>query len=273
MKSVDAQITDATRPVAAGGRRLIVSWQHPITRAIEPVGQLTFDGHEYKFDYFARARDVDGFVPLLGFDDIDASYTSSTLFPFFAQRIMDPRRPDYKRHLHELALDDDDTPWELLSRSHGAREGDTIQLFPVPQLRSESWHCYFLVNGVRHLMTKSVPVHGIERGMYSIDQLEALIGSLKPGDELTLHPEPTNQFSQLALLVLAGSEDPLGYVPDLLTSALDRAREAGTVQLHVEHVNSSDAGWHLRILVEMEAQLAPDFDFFAGEQFRLAAHA
>ena len=35
---------------AVSEQKLIVSWQHPTTRAIEPVGILSFDGAVYRFD-------------------------------------------------------------------------------------------------------------------------------------------------------------------------------------------------------------------------------
>ena len=41
--------------------RLAVTWQHPHTRSIQPVGVLTCDTGGFTFAYLARADEVDGF--------------------------------------------------------------------------------------------------------------------------------------------------------------------------------------------------------------------
>ena len=119
----------------ANESRLIVSWQHPDVRAMEPVGMLSFDGATYRFEYLERARTLGGFQPLLGFPEIGRLYDSDELFPLFAQRAMDPRRSDFERYVRDLALDAQSTPWEQIARSGGGREGDTVQLFAIPAAR------------------------------------------------------------------------------------------------------------------------------------------
>src|SRR6266566_5922475 len=74
-------------------RRLVVAWQHPVDRSIEPIGFLANDGAIYRFTYIRNALKVKDFRPLLGFADLRCSYSSENLFPLFAQRAMDPRRP------------------------------------------------------------------------------------------------------------------------------------------------------------------------------------
>src|SRR5690349_10311154 len=117
---------------AETGRRLVVAWQHPDKRSIEPVGFLSYDGDRYRFGYIRNALTVEDFRPLFGFGKLDVSYEADDLFPLFAQRAMDPRRPDYQRYVRRLGLEGEPTPWEQNARSQGHREGDTIQLFPEP---------------------------------------------------------------------------------------------------------------------------------------------
>src|SRR5690349_10872446 len=103
-------------------QRLVVAWQHPDTRRIEPVGFLTFDGRVYRFAYIRNAKQVEGFQRLLGFADLAGQYESDQLFPLFAQRVMAPRRPDYQCYVERLGLDVDSDPWEQIARSNGRRQ-------------------------------------------------------------------------------------------------------------------------------------------------------
>ena len=85
-------------------RRLVVTWQHPATRSIEPIGFLSYNGRDYSFAYIRHSLAVQGFRSLLGFEDMYRVYRSDDLFPLFAQRVMDPRRPDYHRYVERLDL-------------------------------------------------------------------------------------------------------------------------------------------------------------------------
>src|SRR5690349_4778164 len=115
---------------ASATRRLIVTWQHPTDLDIQPIGFLSLEEELYRFAYIESALHVRDFRPLLGFSDLRRRYESAELFPLFAQRAMDPRRPDYERYVRRLGLAADTTPWEQIARSGGRRQGDTLQLFP-----------------------------------------------------------------------------------------------------------------------------------------------
>lgn len=113
--------------------RMLVVWQHPRSRSMEPVAILGRSVSGYTFRYLRRAREVSQFRPLLGFDDLDRGYHSDELFPIFDGRVMSDRRPDYRDYLHVLGLQADAGPWEQLSRSQGTQATDTLQLFPTPR--------------------------------------------------------------------------------------------------------------------------------------------
>src|SRR5262245_29591138 len=122
-------VTSMSSPPVVGGRplsmaRLGVAWQHPRSRRIAPVGILWREASVYRFRYVRNIANVPDFVPFLGFPDLGAAYSSPRLFPLFAQRVMDPRRPDYGRYVATLDLARDATPWEQLARSEGRRAGD-----------------------------------------------------------------------------------------------------------------------------------------------------
>ena len=243
-------------------RELVVTWEHPESRVISPVALLGFDGDRYSFEYIDSAASVVGFKPLLGFPEFGMEYTSEDLFPLFQQRVMDPKRPDFQRYVSELGLVDETSPWEQIYRSGGAREGDTLQLFPVPEFSEGTWTSAFLVHGMRHLLTKSVPVDGVQRGSYSPEEIESVLSELKPGEPLELVSEETNDYTNLALLVTTEGRLPLGYVPTFLLFGLKPAHDQGRVKVLVEHVNPLEAGWHMRLLARMNVEGDADMHFF-----------
>lgn len=254
----DSQATEATR-------RLVVAWQHPVERSIEPIGFLSYDGTTYRFTYIRNARHVKDFRPLLGFAELRRSYSSKSLFPLFAQRAMDPRRPDYQRYVERLGLEGEPGPWEQIARSQGRRQGDTIQLLPEPTVNDGELTCLFLVHGIRHAHEEPRILDGHEIRV-TREQVERALGRLRPGDELRLAREPGNPINPLAIMVI-GSSIPVGWVPDLLAEDVHSVMQHANVTVTVEHVNGPDAPWHMRLLARLRAAPAENVRFFSGERW------
>ncbi|SMQ75235.1 hypothetical protein SAMN06295909_3729 [Plantibacter sp. VKM Ac-1784] len=252
-------------------QKLVVTWQHPHTRDVSPVAILTQDPSGYRFEYLSRASAVPGFRSLLGFPDFERVYTSIELFPLFAQRAMDPRRPDYSRYVDDLGLGDDATPWEQIARSGGTKESDTLQLFPVPRFIDGQWRCHFLVSGMRYMMSKEVVVHGQPIPVCSEQDYEDRLAKLKTGDEVSLHHEEANASSDHALLVLTAGELPLGYAPDWLASEIFEFSNQDVLDFSISKINPIEAGWHMRLVVEMDAALPAGYRFFDGSNWTLAS--
>lgn len=234
--------------VGRSGGRLIVAWQHPDSRLIAPVGLLEHrsDG-ECRFRYLRRATRVPDYRPFLSFPDWDRTYVSSSLFPFFAQRVMSPRRPDFPQYLRQLDLDEDTSPWEQLARSEGRSHGDTVQVFPVPTVGDDGrTFCRFLVHGIRYVTGGPLP-------------------PIAPGEPVILKPEPDNPKNGRAMLICTESGGPLGYVPDLLIDYVEAVQAFdGHMALTVEHVNGDDAPLHLRLLVRLDGFVSPDYRPMTG---------
>ena len=252
---------------SAAPRRLIVAWQHPGTRAIQPVALLSFDGRQYQFGYIRNALSVEGFRPLLGFDDLHKTYRSDQLFPMFAQRAMDARRPDFGRYVASLGLEGEEPePWEQIARSQGRRQGDTLQILPEPEIDGETLTYRFLVNGVRHVHEDMLYPDGQELRV-TREEVEAALANLARGTELNLVCEPLNEKNARAIIVAGPNATPVGWVPDLLLEDIHRLLSSTDVRVVVEHINGPDVPSHMRLLAAITAEPAAHFRFFTGPKW------
>lgn len=239
--------------------RLVVTWQHPVSRSIRPVGLLSCTTDGYRFAYLEAAREVAGFQPFLGFADLDRSYEAATLFPFFAQRIVRPSRPDYPAYVHSLALTDHASAWAILARSQGARAGDTTQVFGEPEVTTarRTRHTFF-VNGVRHRLRDDADV-------------EQALADLRAGDVVSLRDEPDNAHDPNAVQVVTDDGVALGWVPEVLLSYLSAVRSAGEPTVTVEVANGHDVPASFRLLVTLSGTVPDGYDFFSGPEWAPAA--
>jgi hypothetical protein len=191
----------------------------------------------YVFAYTTEARLVPSFRPFPAFPDLHRTYESARLFPFFENRVMSPRRPDFDGYLTALGLTRvDGTPLELLARSAGRRATDTIQVIPESSRDVEGRESQlFLASGARHL-----------------EGAEERIQALSRGEELTLEPQPDNEVDPRAMLIDTASGGAVGWVPNYLLDDVHKALEAGIdVRCLVEQANGPETPWHLRLLCRL----------------------
>lgn len=208
---------------------LLVSRQDPETRRYSRVGVLSHDRHIFRFKY---DDDVTRALPGLPLGRV---HESESLFPIFAERVIDPHRPERVETLEQLGLGAEAEPLEVLAVSGGGRTGDTYELTPLPRPGPVSLP--FLVHGIRHLTPEE----------------RAAIDDLKPGDRLELRCETDNEVNERALLVGLNG-DRLGYVPDPLLDYIHRILER-PFGLIVDRVNPVEAGMHMRLLVRLTGEL------------------
>lgn len=228
---------------------LIVAWQNTESREVSPVGLLEHDHLGYRFRYIRNARDVIGFLPFLGFTDLTADYRSRWLFPMFAQRVLNPRRPDYSHWRDVLNLPADATPFEFLARCEGRREGDAVIVTAPPEVDEHGAIKFlFLVHGVRQALLDATA--------------HAALSALRDGDEVELRPQPDDPVSDLAIHICSG-EEPIGWVPRLFCPAVHNALADGRVISRVLKVNGPDVPPHMRLLVEVSGSVPTGWDFFA----------
>jgi len=220
-------------------RRLYVIWQEPDTRRFCHVGHLDVqaDG-EHTFEYEPEAADISGFDGFAAFPDFDRTYRSDQLFPFFSNRVLSPRRPEYQTYLSALDITDDDlAPVELLARAGGTRATDTVHIVPEPRVDEDGRHVLlFLASGVRHIASE-----------------QDRVSQLRIGDELALRHDADNEANPNAILLDTATGQPVGWVPDYLVDQVHHYRSRGPVRVFVERANGPDVPAHLRLLCRLEA--------------------
>jgi hypothetical protein len=244
-------VTLAREPDAARQKQastMLVIWQHPEARTMEPVARLDRGESGFRLRYLARARTVPGFRPLLGFPDLHGDYRSRSLFSPFVGRTMSPRRPDYRAYREALDLDSLAGPWEELAASQGTQMTDALQFFSVPvEVAEHQWACRFLVHGIRHI-----------RASITAD-VEDRIDRLRVGDRLRLVDDTENQHNPRAVLTADGSGAALGWVPDFLLDHLTSLREVAEPTASVAHTNPREVAGHLRLTVLLRGHAARDY--------------
>lgn len=235
-------------------RRLFVVWQNPNTRAFAQVGALVQDDDGgYAFRYLRRALRLPGFHPLTSFPRLDTVYRSVKLPPFFDNRLMSRRRPDFAGYLRAMDLTADEaTPFELLARTGGSRATDTFHVVAEPEISPDGRaRTRFLASGVRW-----------------VEGAGDRIAHLSPGAILTLRPETTNPKNPHALLIDTTANEPVGYVPDWLLDVVRQLVGADPdYQLVAERASGPETPSHLRLLCRLEAELPVGVDLFADPDF------
>lgn len=223
-------------------RTFRVIWQNMRTRQLVHVGWLEFTGREFAFGYTPDAELDSDFEPFPAFPDLRATYRSTALFPFFADRVVSSARPDYDHLIAALGLTRTEaTPVELLARSWGWTPHDTIQVVPEPVVDEEGREVRpFLVSGVRHV------------DEYNPDGVGALVAELTPGQLLDLADEPDNPANPSAIVLKAAGRR-VGWIPDYLLDYVHKQRGAGKrVIAVVVQPNGPEAPWHMRLLCRLE---------------------
>ena len=231
-------------------RRFAVAWRNTARSRISPVAVLDYDGQGYRFEYLPTASDVEDFRPFIGFPALDQIYEAERLWPFFALRVMDRRRPDFRRYLTWLGLPHDAVPLDILSRSGGERKGDAVQVIEEPRVDLAGiTESTFLVRGARYATSQHFSACAAE--------------ALAPADRLSIVPDPTNPANPSALLIATTDGLPIGWIPDLLISYV-RMVENTNSQLVVLRNNGPEAPWHLRLLVRLTGHTEPGYRTFTG---------
>jgi hypothetical protein len=225
-------------------REFRVIWQDQHSRALVHVGWLEFTGEEFVFSYTEDARAHPRFEPFPAFPQLDETYRSRELFPFFSVRLFSAADPQYDVVLDALGLTREDaTPAELLARSPSHSPHDTIQVVPEPTERPDGTLVrMFLVSGVRHADPQDPEPVG------------RVVGKLVKGQQLQLVPEPENPKNPRALQLAVGGKR-IGWVPDFLVEEIHGYMQSKrSLSFSVARANGPDVPWHLRLLCRLTVE-------------------
>ena len=225
---------------AQPSRRFLVTWRDGgDPPAVHDVGCLTATPDEFSFDYLPGATTAPGFRALPGLPDLGRRRVAPVLFLFFADRLMDRRRPEFASYLWALDLPSTATPLDVLSRSQGVTRGDHVTVIEEPAVAADrSTSHVFIVRGVR--FAGSV-----------VGDLERLV----PGDVLDVRPDPANPVNPDALKLVSISDDPIGWVPDALVPYVRAVVLQGGGRVTVWQRNDVTTPPHLRLLARVEGRL------------------
>lgn len=240
-------------------RRIILNWRHEPTRGIMPVAELLStrspEGVRYEFGYIEGVRRALalGFQPFLAFPHLHRRYTGSQLFPFFRNRVLPSTRPDYVDYVEALGLSVETADVvDLLGRSEGRRRTDRIETVLAAERDPQTgrYVTRFLLRGVRHF-----------------GGAEAAIRRFRPGDELEVRVEPTNDHNP-RVRQLWFEDEIVGYVADYLLADLDALEAAAAApRFLVERVNQPPHPAHHRVLVRVDADWPSGFEPFSDPLF------
>jgi hypothetical protein len=241
-------------------KALFIAWQDSDSRRWLPVGRLTRENGLYTFAYTRGAILASDFKPFGKMDKLDVSYSSSELFPIFANRVLAKNRPEYDDYLRWLGLSDvkyDDL--EELSRTGGLRATDSIELFPCPlPTESNTYEVYFFCRGLRYLHAENL----------------VRADSLKLGERLFLMQDLQNAADPMALLMRTCDPVTLvGYAPRYYSAEftnLIQKLQSDQVKVTVEQVNL-DAPIQYRVLCKLSCPWPSGFEPFSDDEFKTLA--
>jgi hypothetical protein len=221
--------------------RLYLIWRDPESRAQHKVGELSFDGFQYCFQYdssgvaSARSR---GFVLLPAFPDENKRYESVELFPTLVHRLPDAKRPDYGAVSNRFGLKPGMHPFQVLRRTGGRLATDQLSFEEAPQQTSggQTFQCY--VAGWRFY------------------DGESTLPELGPGTRVVLERDTTNRHDANAVAVFSTNGRKLGYIPayhsELTASALAAGRQ---VRASIVQINPPPASTNERARIRVEVSI------------------
>lgn len=179
--------------------KLWMIWKAPISRRRFIIGELSKNEKDYCFKYInpeLEAAKEKGFSYFPGFNNLNETYISNTLFANIETRLPNPSRPDYLEILNSYGLEANSTEIEILRATKGRLLTDNFEFVPLFNRNNK---IEFDIAGTSH--------HLLEEKVRKL---------LKVNDNLELEQEPDNKEDEYAIKVLYEFENKkvlLGYVP------------------------------------------------------------
>ena len=190
---------------------ILVIWKSPQGRNYV-IGEIEKSDYYY-FRYSGNINDAraEGFELLIPFQNIDATYKSEKLFPIFATRLHDKKRPDIENILRKYNMSEYD---ELMLLKNGAELPTDNLKFAEKIAEEDVIGAKFYVAGARHYI-------GCEMRNCNESSLEKF--HLKKVVEIV--QEKDNEKDKDAILIRLDEKNIIGYVPRYYTKVVNIAIE------------------------------------------------
>ena len=241
-------------------RTLYLAWQDDLSGQWFAVGRLDADVGKaaYRFRYTGgaeRAEQEAGFPPLLEFPDLRGDYQSSELFPLFANRVMNRRRPDYLDYLRGLDLPAEADTVDILSANGGRRETDSYEVFPkIEKDLDGGFRCRFHLH-----VPRQARVEDGER-----------IKLLRRDEPLSVTLRQSDRGTDTAVQIKTADGHMIGWSPDYLMHDLAAAMAEPPGDCRAMVVRSAPplVPWRHRVLIEVQGRLLADHEPMSGSDFQ-----
>lgn len=225
-----------------------VAWQDPDSRFWHVVGCLRSIESGYLFSYTKGALASPKFTKFSGMDDFTGTYVSEELFPLFKNRLLSSRRPEYKKFISWLGLNNNENseinPIEILARSGGLRATDKLQMFkPIEVCDDGSVDHYFFSHGISHLS----------------ESADLRVSKLEEGERLLLCPDVQNKYDSSAVIIRADNPaEVVGFCPRFFSGSISKMLhdDPASLSLTVERI-SHDAPYNYRLLCKLSGKVSP----------------
>lgn len=238
-------------------KSLLLIWRCEHLKAYFHVGNLTYDGSKYIFEYThhsnaprkVREAIKNGYRLHPAFPELEKKYESKTLFPAFNRRIPSKDRIDYYKILQSLKLPKDADRMDILRKTRGIIQGDPYFFFEPLRFEEKSnlLSTSFYISGMRY---RDLPSDWSEK--------------IHLGDRLYPIHRPVD-IDPYAIELHTDDQMFLGYVPAVYSQAmyslLERNIELNFIveELHPDYAPQ----WWVRVSFEATLDLKNDQTFQA----------
>jgi len=224
-----------------------------------PIGRLHYDGQHFRFSYVKGVFRAlkSGYAAIPEFPDIYSTYEDRTLFPIFANRLMNRSRKYFDRYLEALAISPDMDELQELARSSGKKATDRYRIVAKPERREGKLNLVFFAEGL------TLSPFG--------NELSHFLSDVKPGDVLHLVIRTQNSLAQPVVELHTQTDRLIGGVPKYLTKALIPLLQnsAEDILCRVLRINYPPSMYAPDILlVEVASNWPAGWEPFSDEEFQ-----
>lgn len=234
---------------------IFVIWRDPQTTMLEPVAKVCFSEEKYWLSYTKGALNT-RFSAFPRMDLKEKKYSSTDLFPFFKNRLISDRRPEFQKLLSWLDMDKARyDPLELLSVTGGTKKTDNFRVVKTPlKTEDNKYRIKFFVSGIAYTSTEAK---------------EAIL-NLSRGESLSYEFENNKNDLNAITIACEKSSLKLGYYPRYLNEDLKKLINLNSSGLapsiKVIKVNP-DAPDQYRLLCETISDWPKNFKPFESEKY------